>query len=554
MQKLQDDLFFLFLFILPFQTVYLWREPIIGGGKWQYGTIGIYASSLVLACAIVLGALLKAKALKSESIGVRMKKMWRERKSDAFLLLFVLWSGLSIIWAQDTALAGYTFVKILLAADAFIMTRDLVRRGKMKQIVLVLFVAAMIQSVIGIGQFLTQETFSSTLLGTSAYESWQSGTSVLKNDTGRFLRAYGTFPHPNLYGLFLAVVLLIVTERIDSFVLTPQSRRLDSSPLKGERATLNICNYNTLTWLGKFLPPPLCVVRIEEGCGWYAYFQWVASLFGILIILLGLIVSFSRLAWGGFALGFVFLSLKTAWNKCICHSGLRAGIQEIINTGSRVKSRSLASDRGKPGMTRRYRCAYFSTIVISTVIFAGILHETVFPRFDGGVVDREGSVVDRMSTYRDAFQIVRAHSFLGVGVGNETAELIRLHPDRPIWDIQPAHDVLLLVCSELGIPGLVLSLCFFFSLFIPKNREVSSLQKKTKNVVIPAKPVLGPHRGAGISTWLPESFKRTTVFPNVEIFLVLIPSLLLDHFLWDSNFGLLFLFVILGTLEHSKKI
>ncbi|MEI7749554.1 MAG: O-antigen ligase family protein [Candidatus Moraniibacteriota bacterium] len=507
-----DTLFFLFLFVLPFQTVYLWREPMVGSAKWQYGTIGIYLSSIILAVAIMIGAILKVKMSKKERIGVRMNNLWRERKTDAFLLLFVLWSGLSILWARDTLLAGYTFMKILLAADAFIMTRDMVRRGKMRQIVSVLFVAAMIQSVIGIGQFLTQETFSSTLLGTSTYESWQSGTSVLKNDTGRFLRAYGTFPHPNMYGLFLAVVLLIVTERIDSFVLTPQSRRLDSSPPKGERATLNICNYNTLTWLGIILPPPLCEGRIEEEyiSKKQAFCNRIVILFGILIILLGLILSFSRLAWGGFALGFIFLAWRSLSNTCFCHPGLDPG----------SKKESIEDSGSKAGMTWKYPLAIFATVIIATAIFTGILRETVFPRFDGGVVDREGSVVDRMSTYRDAFQIVRAHPFLGVGAGNETAELIRLSPGRPIWDIQPAHDVPLLILSELGIPGFVFSLCFFWFLLssIMKKKGISNTGKSLAIAVLPS----------------------------------ILPSLLLDHFLWDSNFGLLFLFVLLGLTFDTK--
>jgi hypothetical protein len=502
-ENARDILFFLFLFVLPFQTVYLWREPIIHGAKWQYGTIGIYLSSLVLAAAIMFGAILKVKAMKRESVGIQMKSLWRERKTDAFLLLFVIWSGLSILWAQDTALAGYTFIKILLAADAFIMMRDLVRRGKIQQIVLVLFVAAVIQSLIGVGQFLTQESFSSKLLGMNAYESWQSGTSVLKNDAGRFLRAYGSFPHPNVFGLFLAVVLLIVLKRITAATSTLHfitslasdvTSRLDSSPRAGEQAIKKVRDGNISIAIGKNSPPPLCEERIEEGCGWYSYFPWVASLFGILVILLGLIISFSRLAWGGFAFGFIFL----AWQR-------------------------YRQFRKSKDQTWRYPLAIFATIVFSIAIFTSILHETILPRFDQSIIGQERSVVDRMSTYRDAIAIIRAHPLLGVGAGNYTAELIRTHPERPIWDIQPAHDVPLLILSELGIPGLVFSLCIFWFLI------ASMLKTKTT-------------LGKG----------QTLAF---AILLVLIPSLLFDHFLWDSNFGLLFLFALIGLkFDMNQRI
>ena len=48
MRRFRTYLFVLFLGIVPLQTVYLLREPMIGGEKWQYGTIGIYVTDLVL--------------------------------------------------------------------------------------------------------------------------------------------------------------------------------------------------------------------------------------------------------------------------------------------------------------------------------------------------------------------------------------------------------------------------------------------------------------------------------------------------------------------------
>lgn len=40
--------FVFFVLLLPLQTVYLLREPMIGGEKWQYGTIGVYATDLLI--------------------------------------------------------------------------------------------------------------------------------------------------------------------------------------------------------------------------------------------------------------------------------------------------------------------------------------------------------------------------------------------------------------------------------------------------------------------------------------------------------------------------
>jgi len=432
MQRLSDYLFLFFLFLIPFQTVYFLREPMIGGEKWQYGTIGIYASSLVLVAAIATGAVSKVKTMKSGSIGIGMDALWKERKTDAFLLLFVSWSGLSIFWSRDAILAGYTFLKVLLAAGAFFMVRGMVRRGKTGKILDTIVLAAAMQAIIGTGQFLVQESFSSTLFGMSAHEAWQAGTSVLKNDTGRFLRAYGTFPHPNPYGLFLAVGLLAAAYRV-------------------------------------------MIAKTAKGSMIVA---------GIPIILLGLVLSFSRLAWAGFGLGFAFLAIRT-----------------LIGGGKRVRMRLYAT---------------ISALVLSGAVFSLMLHETVFPRFDTVTVDREGSVADRMTTYRDAFGTVRDHPFLGVGAGNSTAELMRIRPDRPVWDMQPAHDVPLLIFSELGISGLVLALLFLGSLIF-------------------------------------DRIKKNSATVSVSALLIVLPGFLLDHFLWDSVFGLPFLFVLLGILAGTES-
>ncbi|HWQ59963.1 MAG TPA: O-antigen ligase family protein [Candidatus Fimivivens sp.] len=470
--RYSDGLFLTFLFLLPFQTIYLLREPLVDGEKWQYGTIGIYLSTLVLACAVMIGAVLKMKASGSESISVRIKKLWRVRKADAFLLLIVFWSGLSILWAQDAVLAGYTFVKIVLAADAFVLTRELVRRGKGKRIVMILFVAGVIQSAIGIGQFLTQETFSSTLLGTSLHEPWQAGSSVLKIGIGRFLRAYGTFPHPNMYGVFLAAILLMALNMVITSASTPQSRALDTPPLKEKRFKGCVSHF-------------LSFVKGVPSLRGEVFYIRIGILSGILIILLGLVVSFSRLAWGGFSLGFAFF----LWQ--------------------RYSRFSKSKDK-----TWRYLLAISATITISIAVFTGILHETVFPRFDGSVVGRERSVVDRMSTYADAIKLIKDHPILGIGAGNYTVELIRMNPNRPIWALQPAHDVPLLIVAELGLVGFVLSFLF-------------------------------------TATYLMGVFETKNAPIHIGALFVLAPSLLLDHFLWTSNFGLLFLFVLLGIIAES---
>lgn len=454
--RYSDGLFLTFLFLLPFQTIYLLREPLVDGEKWQYGTIGIYASAVVLALAMIFSTLSRTRDSTTGSLTQRIKGVWSDQKSDVLLVLFVLWAGLSVSWAGDRALAVYGFLMLLLAAGAYIMVQAMVRWGKDDRIVTVLILSAMIQALIGIWQFLSQETFASTLLGTSAHPVWQAGTSVLKYGTGRFLRAYGTFPHPNVYGLFLAMSLLLVIMRI-----------------------------------------------IDMGGKPIAANAWkrAAHVAAIPILSFGLVVSYSRLAWAGCTLGILAYGAHMFRNSFKCHPGLDSG---SMDSGSQA------------GMTRRYVFATVAAIMISAGIYAGILCDTIVSRFDGAVIAQEGSVTDRMTTYRDASRVIRESSVLGSGMWNETAELIRLDPRRPVWDIQPAHDVPLLVLTELGIPGLFLGILFFF--------QVVRDSLEMKNIALFA------------------------------MLLVLLPSFLFDHFLWDSVYGTLFMAIAFGSVSIVRGL
>ena len=441
------------VFLLPFQTVYFLREPLIGGEKWQCGTIGIYATDILILVSLLLVWLHERnqkkldsdishpslpKAHDPASAGLRLpsnRGAGKVRLSNILIVLAFLWAGLSIFWAADAWLAGYMAVKLFLAGGVFVLIREMVRDGGRKWIVWTVIASTLLQAIIGIGQFVTQETFSSTLLGISTHESWAAGTSVLKNESGRWLRAYGTLPHPNMYGLFLAVGLFLAM------------KRLFRAPFDTGKYTNSIL------------------------------------LVSIPILLLGLLLSFSRLAWMGFVLGLLVLVGYQIW-------------------------RGVRSERS-------FLQAPILILVLSGVIFIGLLHETVFPRFDDTTIAREGSITDRKTSFDEGWGMIREHPWLGVGAGNYTKNLIDNHPDRPVWDIQPAHSVSLIILAELGIIG------FLLIVFL-----------------------------------IASSFKYFSNDLFISISLVLLPSLLLDHFLWTSHFGIVFLAYLLGyavSVEGNGK-
>jgi O-antigen ligase len=439
-------LFYLFLFLLPIQTVYFLRESFIDGMKWEYGVIGIYAIDILLV--VIFGIFLFQRFQNYLLKNYELRVTSYEKVA---LSLFLLWSGLSIFWAPDAMLALYFFAKLLLAVGLFFVVRLI--EIDMKKVVFVLLVAGVLQSGIGVAQFLYQYSPASSILGMSAHDASVAGSSVLKIDSGRFLRAYGTFPHPNILGGFLGVILMLGI------------------------------SYS--------------LFRIEER----KRNQEIAFLVGLVVILLGLILTFSRVAWLGVAFGVIALAIH-------------------INFSNVTREQRS-----------RFRVTFFQMVGVlgmAGVVFVGILHEQVFPRFDTATIEHEGSVSERITSLQDARVLLNDHPFIGVGAGNFTAGIIEKGEkglmgerggetvkgemgSRPVWSIQPVHNVFILIWSELGLIGIVLFVLFLF--FILKSSITNH---------------------------------------NSAILIAIFPSLFLDHLLWSSHFGLLFFFLLLGLASRKQ--
>ncbi len=437
--------FFVFLFLLPFQTVYLLREPFIGGEKWQYGTIALYGTDILLLFLFIVWIWnITNRRSRNEEAGTK------NDKASFVLIGFLLWGWLSILWAGDRWLA-FSFSIILLLAVGLSFLARAIPIDNTKKIVFVFLSAGVIQSSIGIAQFLYQKSVNLSILGMNGHPAYEAGSSVLKIDSGRFLRAYGTFSHPNILGGFLGIILL-----------------------------LGVAYY-------------VLYVRYEKS--WKTVFDIVFLLVGSIIILLGLILSFSRSAWLGVVIGILALGvlvfLRKEWD-------VRVRFFKIL-----------------------------FALGLASIVFGFLLHEQIFPRFDTAIIEREGSVTERVQSLQDAGTIISEGNLLfGTGIGNFTAEVIRLQPERPVWNIQPAHNVFVLLFVELGAVGLLLFVVFLGSI-IMKLSDFSQCSQSDRKTLFQSKNAL-----FGIAL------------------LVFVPSLFLDHFLWSSHFGLFFFFLILGLASR----
>jgi len=450
MKKYIQTAFLFFLFLLPFQTVYLLREPFIEGVKWQYGTIGIYISDLLLVSIfisfIVQKFFQKYTNKDWENIVLNFVPSPAHPVSiilyQSSLILLVTWSFFSIFWAGETWLALSTSFVLLLATGLFFFVRALPREY-IKRIVFVLLFSGVVQSGIGIAQFLYQQSIDSSLFGMSSHVAYEAGSSVLKIDSGRFLRAYGTFSHPNILGLYLGVILVLGASYyvfLSTFEKTFRKAR--------ERMFL------------------------------------LASL---LVIFLGLILTFSRSAWLGVLFGIMVISVGIFLQK---EKGVRMRFLKIL-----------------------------FVFLLASLVFGTLLSQQIFPRFDAITIDREGSITERVQSLHDAGIIIgEGNILLGTGIGNFTAQMIHFQPERPVWSIQPAHNVFVLILAELGVVGCMLFLFFLFSVVMYIFTSLKDID-------------------------------HTSLFFTCAL-MTIIPSLFLDHFLWSSHFGLLFLFFLFGMVSR----
>lgn len=186
-----------FAFLLPWQTAWILREPFVDGEKWQYGTISMRLSIVLLSIWILLAVMQKHR--------IRMMLHQHTTKYAILLFTFSVWTGFSVLWSEDMYLAVSSSVLFLLGITCFLLVSPWEKR-----IFFTVFLLSMtVQSCFGLWQFLMQNTyFSSSILGISSHEAWLGGSSVIEQ-SGRWIRAYGGFQHPNMFGGFLAIALLI---------------------------------------------------------------------------------------------------------------------------------------------------------------------------------------------------------------------------------------------------------------------------------------------------------------------------------------------------------
>jgi O-antigen ligase len=195
-------LLYLFVFLLPWQT-----KLILRPAETNFTEISLYVSQAVLFFILILFFVYKFRSKDSteSSPGV-----WY------FLAGLELFVFASFFVAIDQTLAFYHYLIFLEVLGLFYLLREgTLFKGYAesylnKTIIIYVFLSSVfLQATLGIYQFLTQSSFAFKYLGLAAHNPEDPGVAVVEAASGRFLRAYGGFDHPNILGGVLALSLIL---------------------------------------------------------------------------------------------------------------------------------------------------------------------------------------------------------------------------------------------------------------------------------------------------------------------------------------------------------
>jgi len=257
-KKLESFLLYVLIFLLPFNQRYIFnfaqiehlpffKEPI---------TISLYLFDIVLLLLMVLSfselsVQLKlskinktsAKPVKSSSSNITSKTYRQKLTSLArnagkhprpliYFALFLWFSFFLTNYYQpiidfNLKYLGYQnnwyfFLRLNEGLLLFWLTKRLLDQYTVANYAkAILFFGGVIQAVIACGQFFRQKALGLYFLGESHFNSEQYGVAKFLFDHQKFIRAYGTFPHPNILGFFLLLALAagfnLLKNKQDSF-------------------------------------------------------------------------------------------------------------------------------------------------------------------------------------------------------------------------------------------------------------------------------------------------------------------------------------------------
>jgi len=288
-------LFYLFIFSIPFQTreVLFFASPEGKFLEWNSGFL--YFTDLLLIGIFVLWL--------ARLICVRLS-LTHIRKGDFLLIGFFLVAGLSLIASQNIGLSVYQIIKLAEFVLLFLYIKYNLEFLKIKKILTIFVASGAFQALLAIAQFFSQSSLGLKHFEAGIFNANIPGVATFFVQGVKFIRAYGTAPHPNV----LAVFLLVSIFAIYALLLLNREKRIT-------RLLYALCFI--LCALGLFLTFSRAVILVFVAgsllfflVAFFKFKELKSGIIGLLLLFIVVCLMFTILFWPEFQARFLTMSAK----------------------------------------------------------------------------------------------------------------------------------------------------------------------------------------------------------------------------------------------------
>ena len=422
--KLETRIFYLLIFAIPFETrliVARWTKPF---NEWTASYL--YGTDILIVALLILWFFRSYRHRKSIDLSTsQVDRFWRLSNPTMWLAGFFIVSALSIFLPADAShqamqagnarIIGLSLYQLLKLAEFigfyFYLRASFGKIYKFREVLMVIIASGIFQAAIAIAQYFKQGSLVLKLFGESPLSVNASGVAVFIADGVKYLRAYGTAPHPNVLAAWLFLAIFAFYNYYYYFY--PHTKRgLVGSRAEGADPRYGVGVYpRGQSSLGKLL------------------------LANYPVLLVGLFFTFSRTIIGLWALG----------------------------AAIRVSLLFKKSFRGFLIATKQYTITIVAITLVTGILFTAFFWPQVKSRVL--VSMDEEAVTQRIFYNKIAGSVTAANPILGVGIGQSVPQLMIKMKHWPANIYQPVHNIYLLIASETGLAGLSLFLLFLIFVF-----------------------------------------------------------------------------------------
>jgi hypothetical protein len=399
--------------------------------------------------------------------------------------------------------------KELLSSKPTIQQEELnVPRGTFFENLIILIISiGFIQAIIGIIQFIIQRSIGLFWLKESLISPQITGVAKVILHEETYVRAYGLFPHPNIFGgylLFSIILTLLYTKlfHVEQFNSIQEGKK---------HGKIKCSTWNIFTVLSNIVPRGTILLQII-----------------IIIQLLALLLTFSKSAIIGLFIGLFYIKTLLGGNN-VPPASTRGNIRLLTRGG-----RGTFIGRLK---TKMFHVEHFKRKAILLIgiliLFFIVARPDIYSLF-------AKSLQERAFYLNISNKTLLTNPFLGLGAGQIVPNMA-INYDLPFWQYQPVHNVYLIIANEYGIFMLLFFLVYIYLLFMD-NKCSTRLDSRRRSLV-------DARRAWNIHT---EAKTISAIYLRGAL-LGFLFIMLFDHYFWDIAQGQILLWILFGMIAGQQK-